>query len=71
VVRAALAGASAAIVGVLLAALYSAVLTGSVHGARDGAAALVAFALLEHWKAPPGLVVAAGMAVSGHWVLGA
>ncbi|MGC4087751.1 MAG: chromate efflux transporter [Polyangiaceae bacterium] len=65
--RAALAGANAAVVGVLLAALYSPVFTEAVRGPRDLAAALLAFCLLEYWKAPPWLVVAA-MAVSGAWL---
>jgi chromate transporter len=66
--QAALAGANASVVGVLLAALYSPVITESVHGARDVVAALLAFGLLEHWKAPPWLVVA-GMAAAGQWAL--
>jgi chromate transporter len=65
--RAALAGANAAVVGVLLAALYDPVVRESVHGPRDVAAALVAFALLEHWKVPPWLVVAAS-AAAGEWL---
>ncbi len=51
--RAMLAGANAAVVGVLLAALYDAVFTGSVAGSRDAVAALLAFGCLEHWKLPP------------------
>ncbi|MBX3225614.1 MAG: chromate efflux transporter [Labilithrix sp.] len=68
--QAALAGANAAVVGVLLAALYDPVVTESVRGPRDVVAALLAFALLEHWKAPPWLVVAAS-AAAGQWLLGA
>lgn len=68
--QAALAGANAAVVGVLLSALYRPVITEGVRGAGDVAAAVVAFALLEQWKAPPWLVVA-GMAAAGQWVLGA
>lgn len=67
--RAALAGANASVVGVLLAALYSPVFTESVRGARDVAAALVAFGLLEYGKTPPWIVVV-GMAAVGQWVLG-
>lgn len=66
--QAALAGANAAVVGVLLAALYDPVFTESVRGTRDVVAALVAFALLEHWKAPPWVVVAAS-AAAGQWLL--
>jgi chromate transporter len=68
--QAALAGANAAVVGVLLAALYDPVFTESVRGARDAAAALLAFGLLAHWKAPPWLVVAAS-AAAGQWILAA
>lgn len=68
--QAALAGANAAVVGVLLAALYDPIFTESVRGARDVVAALVAFGLLEQWKAPPWLVVAVS-AVAGPWLLGA
>jgi len=67
--QAALAGANASVVGVLLAALYSPVLTESVRDERDVAAALVAFGLLAQWKVPPWLVVL-GMAAIGEWVLG-
>lgn len=66
--QAALAGANAAVVGVLLAALYDPVFTGAVHDARDLVVALVAFALLDVWKAPPWLVVAAS-AGAGAWLL--
>jgi chromate transporter len=68
--QAALAGANAAVVGVLLAALYKPVFSEAVHSPRDAAAALFAFGLLEHGKAPPWLVVA-GMAALGQWALGA
>ena len=54
---AALAGANAAVVGVLLAALYDPVMRESIHGQRDVIAALVAFGLLETWKLPAWLVV--------------
>lgn len=66
--QAALRGANASVVGVLLAALYTPVFTEGVHGARDAAAALVAFGLLERWKAPPWAVVL-GCAAAGQWLL--
>lgn len=50
-------GANAAVVGVLLAALYNPVWLQGVHNARDVAAAFAALALLESWRAPPWLVV--------------
>jgi chromate transporter len=66
--QAALAGANAAVVGVLLASLYNPVITEGIRGHADVVAALVAFGLLEHWKAPPWLVVL-GMAAAGQWLL--
>ncbi|MFO0759193.1 MAG: chromate efflux transporter [Byssovorax sp.] len=67
--QAALAGANASVVGVLLAALYTPVFTESVRTSRDVVAALLAFGLLEQWKAPSWAVVIA-MAAAGQWVLG-
>lgn len=66
--QAALAGANASVVGVLLAALYTPVITEGVRDRKDVVAALVAFGLLEHWKAPPWLVVLV-MAAAGQWLL--
>ena len=66
--QAALRGANAAVVGVLLAALYTPVFTEGVRNARDVAAAMVAFGLLERWKAPPWAVVLIA-AVAGQWLL--
>jgi chromate transporter len=66
--QAALAGANATVVGVLLAALYNPVITEGVHGPRDVVAAVLALALLERLKAPPWLVVAA-CAAAGQWLL--
>jgi chromate transporter len=66
--RAALAGANASVVGVLLAALYDPVITEGIRDKLDVAAALSAFVLLEHWKVPPWLIVIA-MAAVGQWLL--
>jgi chromate transporter len=57
IARGALAGVNAAVVGVLGAALYSPIWTSAILGARDLAIALVAFMLLERWRAPPILIV--------------
>ncbi len=58
-----LMGVNAAVVGLLLAALYDPVFTTAVAGAPDLAAALVCFAALQFWKAPPwAVVVLAGLA---------
>lgn len=66
--QAALAGANASVVGILLAALYRPVITEGVRDTKDVIAALLAFGCLQHWKAPPWLVVMA-MAAAGQWVL--
>ncbi|HEY3889252.1 MAG TPA: chromate efflux transporter [Caulobacteraceae bacterium] len=55
--RGALAGVNAAVVGVLGAALYTPIWTSAILGARDLAVAVVAFMLLERWRAPPILIV--------------
>ena len=65
----ALRGANAAVVGLLLAALYRPVCTEGIRDMRDVAAALVAAVLLTALRVPPWAVVAA-MAAAGQWVLG-
>ena len=54
----ALRGINAAVVGLLLAALYDPVWTSAIHGPEDFGLALVALGLLAIWKCPPWLVVA-------------
>ena len=56
-VQSALRGVNAAVVGVLLAALYDPVWTSSIHSTKDMALALGAFALLMFWKLSPLYVV--------------
>ncbi len=55
--QSALRGVSAAVVGLLLAALYDPVWTSSVRSSSDMALALVSFGLLMFWKWPPIYVV--------------
>jgi chromate transporter len=55
--QAALRGINAAVVGILLAALYTPVWTSAITAPEDFALALVAFGLLVFWKVPPWLVV--------------
>ena len=69
-VRAALRGVNAAVVGVLLAALFTPIWTGAVHSSADFGLGLVAFLLLALWAAPPWLVVVLG-AVAGQALAGA
>lgn len=56
-VRSALTGVNAAVVGLLLAALYHPVWTSGILTPADFGLGLVAFALLVFWKMPPWLVV--------------
>ena len=55
--QAALAGVNAAVVGLLLAALYQPVWTSAIFSARDFGLALLALVALMVWKLPPWLVV--------------
>jgi chromate transporter len=64
--QAALRGMGAAVVGILLAALYDPVWTSAILGPRDFALAVVCFGMLAVWRVPPWAVVvvaAAGGAV--------
>jgi chromate transporter len=63
--RAVLDGINAAVVGLLVAVLYDPVATAAITGPRDVAAALLAYLLLEVWKAPPWSVVVGFGAVGG------
>ena len=63
--QAALRGINAAVVGLLLAALYQPVWTSTIKNAYDFLFALVAFGLLVIWKLPPWLVVLLAALVGG------
>jgi chromate transporter len=65
--RAALMGINAAVVGLLLAALYQPVWTSAIHGPQDFGLALTALIALMIWKLPPWLVVLA--CAIGGWLL--
>jgi len=56
-VQAAMRGVNAAVVGILLAALYNPVWTSSIRDTKDFALALAAFALLMFWRMSPFYVV--------------
>lgn len=58
--QAAIRGINAAVVGILGAALYDPVWTGSVRTTADFGVALIGFLLLVVWRAPPVLVVVVG-----------
>ena len=64
-VRRALLGVNAAVVGLLLAALYSPVWTSGILSAADFALAMAAFTLLVFWKLPPWLGVL--LSAAGGW----
>ena len=59
-VQSALRGVNAAVVGLLLAALYRPVWTSAIFGPADFALGIVAFLLLALWAVPPWLVVIFG-----------
>ncbi|CAM2184853.1 chromate transporter [Burkholderia latens] len=61
--RAALAGVNAAVVGLLLAALYYPVWSETIVAPSDFAAALVAFVALVFWRVPPWALVIASAAL--------
>jgi chromate transporter len=66
--QAALRGINAAVVGLLLAALYDPVWSSAIKGPADFSLALAGFGLLMFWRFPPWIVVmisAVGGAVIG------
>jgi chromate transporter len=64
-VRAALQGVNAAVVGLLLAALYDPIWTVGIKSAGDFALASAAFLMLFMWQTPPWLVVVLSAAAGG------
>ena len=56
-IQAALKGVNAAVVGILLAALYNPVFISSIGSAYDFAVAIIAFTLLFFYKWAPWIVV--------------
>ncbi len=57
-------GVNAAVIGILIAALYSPIWTSSILEAKDFALAVILFSMLAYWKLPPWVVVITG-AVTG------
>ena len=66
-IRNALMGVNAAVVGLLLAALYDPVWNSAILSAADFGLAMAAFTLLVFWKTPPWLVVI--LTAFGGWAL--
>ncbi len=56
-IQSALSGINAAVVGLLLAALYNPVWVGAIHNIQDFSLALSCFILLTQWKCPAWFVV--------------
>ncbi|GAA0490493.1 chromate transporter [Salinibacillus aidingensis] len=56
-IRAALLGVNAAVVGILIAALYDPIWTSAVDQTKDFAVVLASFAFLYFWKVPAWLIV--------------
>jgi len=63
--RSALAGVNAAVVGLLLAALYDPIWVTAIGSAEDLALALAAFLLLAVWRVSPWMVVVGTAAIAG------
>ncbi len=61
-IQGALMGVSAAVVGILIAALYDPIWTSTILSPLDFGLALLLFGMLVHWKLPPWVVVMAGAA---------
>lgn len=63
-INGALIGVNAAVVGILLSALYNPIWTSSIHTPIDFALAAILFSMLVYWKLPPWIIVLTG-AVGG------
>ncbi|WLV25213.1 chromate efflux transporter [Aciduricibacillus chroicocephali] len=66
-VKGALMGVNAAVVGILLAALYNPIWTTSILDVYDFVLAAILFGMLVFWKMPPWTVVIAG--ILGGWLM--
>lgn len=66
-IQASLMGVNAAVVGILLSALYDPVWVSAIHKPKDFALGLVAFVALMYWKISPWIVVIASGLVA--WVI--
>ncbi|MHA6480715.1 chromate transporter [Paenibacillus sp. strain BS8-2] len=70
-IRAALGGVNAAVVGILLAALYDPIWISAVASPSDFAIAVLLFVMLVFWKLPPWMIVLLGAAcgtLQGIWL---
>lgn len=60
-VSGAIMGVNAAVIGILIAALYTPIWTSSILGAKDFGVAVILFCMLAYWKLSPWVVVATGI----------
>lgn len=58
-------GVNAAVIGILIAALYTPIWTSSILEAKDFGLAVILFSMLAYWKLPPWIVVFTGVVVGG------
>lgn len=63
-VTGAMMGVNAAVIGILIAALYTPIWTSSILEAKDFALTVILFSMLAYWKLPPWIVVVTG-AIAG------
>lgn len=66
-IKGALMGVNAAVVGILIAALYNPIWTSSIIAPIDFVFAAILFSMLVYWKLPPWLVVLTG-AIGGAFI---
>ena len=66
-IKGALMGVNAAVVGILIAALYNPIWTSSILAPIDFVFAAILFSMLVYWKLPPWLVVLTG-AIGGVFI---
>ncbi|MEH7494274.1 chromate efflux transporter [Neobacillus niacini] len=67
-IKGALMGVNAAVVGILISALYTPIWTSSILGPMDFAFAALLFSMLAYWKLPPWVIVITG--VIGGYLIG-
>ena len=63
-VTGAIMGVNAAVIGILISALYFPIWTSSILATKDFALAAILFSMLAYWKLPPWVIVVVG-AVGG------
>lgn len=59
-IKGAIMGANAAVIGILISALYQPIWTSSILSPMDFALAAILFSMLSYWKLPPWIIVITG-----------